>query len=73
MVTMHAVRGYRVDGKPQAPAHICGTVASPEAWTILNKMSSYTLQPVGFVRSTIKGREDAPRQGPEGASAEAIV
>jgi tRNA-Thr(GGU) m(6)t(6)A37 methyltransferase TsaA len=67
MVTMHAVRGYRVDGKPQAPAHICGTVASPEAWTILNKMSSYTLQPVGFVRSTIKGREDAPRQGPEGA------
>ena len=32
-------------------------------------MSSYTLQPVGFIRSTLKGREEAPRQGPEGASA----
>lgn len=30
-------------------------------------MSSYTLQRVGFIRSTVKGREDAPRQGPEGA------
>ena len=30
-------------------------------------MSSYTLQPIGFIRSTVKGREDAPRQGPEGA------
>ncbi len=30
-------------------------------------MNSYTLQPVGFIRSTLKGREDAPRQGPEGA------
>jgi len=30
-------------------------------------MSSYTLEPVGFIRSTVKGREDAPRQGPEGA------
>jgi tRNA-Thr(GGU) m(6)t(6)A37 methyltransferase TsaA len=30
-------------------------------------MSSYTLEPVGFVRSIAKGREDAPRQGPEGA------
>jgi tRNA (Thr-GGU) A37 N-methylase len=30
-------------------------------------MSSYTLQPVGFIRSTLKRREDAPRQGPEGA------
>jgi tRNA-Thr(GGU) m(6)t(6)A37 methyltransferase TsaA len=30
-------------------------------------MSSYTLQSVGFIRSTVKGREDAPRQGPEGA------
>jgi tRNA-Thr(GGU) m(6)t(6)A37 methyltransferase TsaA len=30
-------------------------------------MSSYTLQPVGVIRSTVKGREDAPRQGPEGA------
>jgi len=36
-------------------------------------MSSYTLEPIGFIRSTVKGREDAPRQGPEGASAEAIV
>ena len=31
------------------------------------RMSSYTLEPVGFIRSTVKGREDAPRQGPEGA------
>ena len=30
-------------------------------------MSSYTLEPVGFIRSIVKGREDAPRQGPEGA------
>ena len=25
------------------------------------------LEPVGFIRSTVKGREDAPRQGSEGA------
>ena len=31
------------------------------------KMKSHTFQPVGFIRSTVKGREDAPRQGPEGA------
>ncbi len=30
-------------------------------------MDSYTLEPVGFIRSTVKGRADAPRQGPEGA------
>ena len=30
-------------------------------------MSSYTVEPVGFIRSTVKGREDAPRQGLEGA------
>ncbi len=30
-------------------------------------MDSYTLEPVGFIRSTLQGREDAPRQGPEGA------
>jgi tRNA-Thr(GGU) m(6)t(6)A37 methyltransferase TsaA len=30
-------------------------------------VSSYTLKPVGFIRSTLKRREDAPRQGPEGA------
>ncbi len=30
-------------------------------------MSSYTLEPVGFIRSTVMGRQDAPRQGPEGA------
>src|SRR5205809_5026296 len=29
--------------------------------------NSYTLEPVGFIRSSVKGREDAPRQGPEGA------
>jgi tRNA-Thr(GGU) m(6)t(6)A37 methyltransferase TsaA len=31
------------------------------------KVKSYTLEPVGFIRSTVKGREDAPRQGCEGA------
>jgi hypothetical protein len=30
-------------------------------------MKTYKLEPVGFIRSTVKGREDAPRQGPEGA------
>lgn len=30
-------------------------------------MADYTLQPVGFIRSTLKTREEAPRQGAEGA------
>src|SRR4030095_16624405 len=30
-------------------------------------MNFYILEPVGFIRSPVKGREDAPRQGPEGA------
>src|SRR5262245_42179133 len=30
-------------------------------------MNSYILEAVGFIRSTVRGREDAPRQGPEGA------
>ena len=30
-------------------------------------MSAYILEPIGFIRSTVKGREDAPRQGSEGA------
>ena len=30
-------------------------------------MSSYTLEPVGFIRSTLETREQAPRQGAEGA------
>ena len=30
-------------------------------------MNSYALEPVGFIRSSVKGREDAPRQGSEGA------
>jgi tRNA-Thr(GGU) m(6)t(6)A37 methyltransferase TsaA len=30
-------------------------------------MDSFALEPVGVIRSTVKGREDAPRQGPEGA------
>jgi tRNA-Thr(GGU) m(6)t(6)A37 methyltransferase TsaA len=30
-------------------------------------MSSYTLEPLGFIRSTLKTREEAPRQGAEGA------
>jgi tRNA-Thr(GGU) m(6)t(6)A37 methyltransferase TsaA len=29
-------------------------------------MSSYTLERVGFIRSTLKRREEAPRQGSEG-------
>src|SRR5438477_10081137 len=35
--------------------------------TTLGKVSSYTLQPIGFISSTLKRREDAPRQGTEGA------
>ena len=34
---------------------------------MVNRMNSYTLEPVGFIRSTVKGRADAPRQGSEGA------
>ncbi len=34
---------------------------------MLDRMSSYTLEPVGFIRSTLKRREEAPRQGAEGA------
>jgi tRNA-Thr(GGU) m(6)t(6)A37 methyltransferase TsaA len=34
---------------------------------MLERMSSFALQPVGFIRSAVKGRADAPRQGPEGA------
>jgi tRNA-Thr(GGU) m(6)t(6)A37 methyltransferase TsaA len=30
-------------------------------------MDSYMLEPVGFIRSTLKSRADAPRQGSEGA------
>ena len=30
-------------------------------------MSSYTLEPVGFIRSTLKRREEGSRQGAEGA------
>jgi hypothetical protein len=30
-------------------------------------MNSYIVEPIGFIRSTVKGRADAPRQGPEGA------
>ena len=30
-------------------------------------MNSYKLQPVGVIHSSVKGREDAPRQGAEGA------
>jgi tRNA-Thr(GGU) m(6)t(6)A37 methyltransferase TsaA len=33
----------------------------------VGNVNSYTLEPIGFIRSTVKGREDAPRQGPEGA------
>src|SRR5262245_8904722 len=29
-------------------------------------MNSYTLEPVGFIQSTVKDRQDAPRQGSEG-------
>ena len=29
--------------------------------------NSYLLKPVGFIRSPVQGREDAPRQGAEGA------
>jgi tRNA-Thr(GGU) m(6)t(6)A37 methyltransferase TsaA len=38
-----------------------------ESMINLASMNAYTLEPIGFIRSTVKGREDAPRQGPEGA------
>jgi tRNA-Thr(GGU) m(6)t(6)A37 methyltransferase TsaA len=31
------------------------------------RMNTYTLEPVGFICSTVNGRDDAPRQGSEGA------
>lgn len=31
------------------------------------RMNTYTLEPVGFICSTVKARDDAPRQGSEGA------
>lgn len=33
----------------------------------LNNIAPYQLQPVGFVRSSLKRREDCPKQGYEGA------
>jgi len=30
----------------------------------LDKISSYTLEPIGFIRSTVKRREEAPQQRP---------
>ena len=33
----------------------------------IQRANSYVLEPIGFIRSTVKGRGDAPRQGPEGA------
>lgn len=33
----------------------------------INSMDSATLEPIGFIRSTVQGRADAPRQGAEGA------
>src|SRR4029453_18075161 len=48
-------------------------VASPEVWATLNKMSFYTLEPVGFIRSTLKRREEASREGPEGAPEFSVV
>ena len=31
----------------------------------VGNLNSYILDPVGFIRSAVKGRQDAPRQGPE--------
>jgi hypothetical protein len=36
-------------------------------------MNAYALKPVGFIRSTLKTREEAPRQGPEGAPEFSVV
>lgn len=41
--------------------------STSDARTTSHKMSDYTLQPVGFIRSSLKTREEAPRQGSEGA------
>ncbi len=59
----------RVEGNQ--PEERFAAIASYKASTTLDKMSGYTLEPVGFIRSTLKRREEAPRQGPEHASAAA--
>jgi tRNA-Thr(GGU) m(6)t(6)A37 methyltransferase TsaA len=74
MFAMHIRRKYPLRAKCQIPnikpgyfrkrdgARCAGQSAGKVAG-----MNSYTLDPVGFIRSTVKGRNDAPRQGPEGA------
>ena len=42
-------------------------MAANSGVTNIASMSAYTLDPVGFIRSTVKGPEDARRQGPEGS------
>lgn len=39
----------------------------PPAGAATEALQSYELRPIGFVRSSLKRREDAPRQGDEGA------
>ena len=48
-------------------------MAANSGVTNIAKMSAYTLDPVGFIRSTVKGPEDAPRQGPEGSPEFSVV
>ncbi len=46
-----------------ATANGCGI----DSLNDFERMSSFTLEPLGFIHSAIRGREDAPRQGSEGA------
>jgi tRNA-Thr(GGU) m(6)t(6)A37 methyltransferase TsaA len=46
-------------------------MAPEHSWTegggLMTTCDSYSVQPIGFIRSTIKRRSDAPRQGCEGS------
>ena len=54
----------RAVAKPEKPIR---KVHRSKAMKDVRTKNAYTLEPIGFIRSTVKGREDAPRQGPEGA------
>ncbi len=46
---------------------VTGGSCGVESVNNVARMNSYTLESVGFIRSMVKGRADAPRQGTEGA------
>jgi hypothetical protein len=42
----------------QVPRTVTSDLRRGKRGTTLDEMSSYTLEPIGFIRSTVKGRED---------------